>query len=128
MSAVLTKDWDYVKQAENVMNQLRNANGKFDLTTSKIRKILAMVSDIYNDVRFEPDPFRTEMKERLLYLKLHIVYEAGREPRAVKPFVEKAQILELLDQIGNSREKLILFCHYMEALVAYHRFLGGRDS
>lgn len=128
MSDVLTKDWDYVKQAENVMNQLKNPRGSFDLTTSKIRKILAMVSDIYNDVRFEPDPFRAEMKERLLYLKLHIVYEAGREPRAVKPFVEKAQILELLDQIGTSREKLILFCHYMEALVAYHRFLGGRDS
>ena len=29
--------------------------------------------------------------------------------------------------IGNSRAEFIRFARYMEALVAYHRFFGGKD-
>ena len=49
----------------------------------------------------------------------------GREI-AVKDLVEKAQILEALKEIKD-RETLQRFCRYMEALVAYFKFYGGKD-
>ncbi|MBQ3400147.1 MAG: type III-A CRISPR-associated protein Csm2 [Lachnospiraceae bacterium] len=32
-----------------------------------------------------------------------------------------------IDKIGESRENALLFCRYMESLIAYHKFYGGRD-
>ena len=55
---------------------------------------------------------------------MRMVYEAGREP-SVKTFIEEARLMKVLDEVGDSRERLITFCHYMEALVAYRKFLGG---
>lgn len=99
-----------------------------NFTTSKIRNILAMVSEIYNDVISEhEEALSLELQSRIEYLKVRLVYECGREPRIVKPFVSKAGLLELLNNIGDNREKFINFARYMEALVAYHRFLGGQD-
>lgn len=123
---------NYVAEAEKVMNGLGvkkpNADKmQFNLTTSKIRNILAMVSEIYNDtVHEEESMLSEEMRGRVQYLKMRVAYEAGRD-RTVEDFVKKAYILEIINEIGTSKENLILFCHYMEALVAYHRFLGGND-
>jgi CRISPR-associated protein, csm2 family len=58
---------------------------------------------------------------------MHTIYEAGREP-SVKKFVEEAQIIEQIDKIKADKDKLILFCLYMEALVAYRKYLGGKDE
>ena len=123
---VITKE-NYVDHAEKVMRKLcDNGSRQKDLvTTSKIRSILSMVSEIYNNVRLERDPKLNEnLKERLQYLKMRMVYEAGREP-SVKTFIEEARLMKVLDEVGDSRERLITFCHYMEALVAYRKFLGG---
>ena len=123
---VITKE-NYVDHAEQVMRKLcDNGSRQKDLvTTSKIRSILSMVSEIYNNVRLERDPKLNEnLKERLQYLKMRRVYEAGREP-SVKTFIEEARLMKVLDEVGDSRERLITFCHYMEALVAYRKFLGG---
>ena len=68
------------------------------------------------------------MVSRVQYLKMRIAYEAGREPKTVYPFVMEARLLEYVNEIGSSRQNLILFCSYMEALVAYHKFYGGRDD
>ena len=40
-----------------------------------------------------------------------------------------SMISSLYDEvhIGDSKEKFLLFCKYMEALVAYHRFYGGKE-
>ncbi|MEE0959386.1 MAG: type III-A CRISPR-associated protein Csm2, partial [Lachnospiraceae bacterium] len=46
----------------------------------------------------------------------------------VKDFVDKAQIFKIMDSINDSTDDLILFCNYMEALVAYHKFYGGSDK
>ena len=123
---VITKE-NYVDHAEQVMRKLcdHGSRQKDLVTTSKIRSILSMVSEIYNNVRLERDPKLNEnLKERLQYLKMRMVYEAGREP-SVKTFIEEARLMKVLDEVGDSRERLITFCHYMEALVAYRKFLGG---
>lgn len=54
------------------------------------------------------------------------MYECGREPK-VKEFVQKAEIIELLKEIGNSKKNYLLFSRYMEALVAFHKYYGGQD-
>lgn len=119
---------NYVEQAEKVMQDLQAAGkGQIKLTTSKIRSILAMVSELYNDAqRLRAENLSEDLVGRVQYLKMRIAYEAGREGY-VREFVKKAAILEEIDRIGRKKEQLLLFCHYMEALVAYHKFLGGRD-
>lgn len=121
---------DYTDRAERVIIELQNKLGKNykDFTTSKIRNILAMVSDIYNDVLTEQDEvLNDEIRGKIAYLKVRLIYECGREPNIVKPFVELAGLLDIISGIGSSRQRFIDFEHYMEALVAYHRFHEGKD-
>ena len=64
---------------------------------------------------------------RIKYMKIRFVYEAGRQLE-VKELVEEAKLLKHLDEIGNSRKQYTLFSRYMEALVAYRKFYGGKDD
>ena len=126
---------NYVDQAEKVIKSLivkdRRGNKVIYLTTSKIRNLLSMISEIYNEVVQDKSPeLSVEIQGRIQYLKIRFAYEAGRDTdrgMPVKNFVKKANIFEHIEQIGNSRERLLIFCRYMEALVAYHRFYGGRQ-
>ena len=34
----------------------------------------------------------------------------------------------MLKKIKNDKSEFLLFCRYIEALVAYHRFQGGKDK
>ena len=111
---------DYVDAAERVMRALFANRSR--ITTTKMRGFLTLVNDIYN-----VENLRTEAKLKLMRLQVRMVYDAGRE-RDVKDFVEQAKLLEYLKDVGDSREEMIRFAHYMEALVAYHRYLGGRDN
>ena len=127
-SAELTED--YTLKAEQVIGELRNELGRDygRFTTSKIRNILSMVNEIYNDVIIEQDEkLNQDLQIRIAYLKVRLVYECGREPRIIKPFVQKANLIHLINGIGDSRKRFIQFSRYMEALVAYHRFYGGKD-
>lgn len=119
---------DYVDAAEAVMRKLKESGNR--ITTSKIRNLLSLVSDIYNVENLRDDPaLLPESKAALTMMRIRTVYEAGRDRDTVGKFVEKAKLLEYIKGIGNEREKLIAFAHYMEALVAYHRYLiGGREG
>ena len=61
------------------------------------------------------------------YLKVKLAYQAARYRATVGDFAEKAHIKERIDQIGTDMKKYEEFAHFMEALVAYHKFYGGRD-
>ena len=120
---------NYVDEAERVIIGLKQADrsGRLTLTTSKIRNILSMVSELYTDAQHSrEEKLNEDMVSRVQYLKMRIAYEAGRDG-SVKAFVDAASLLNYVGDIGNSRQNLILFCNYMEALVAYHRFCG-RDK
>jgi CRISPR-associated protein Csm2 len=125
---------NYVPKAEEVIQSLRvpekNGDGyKLMLTTSKIRNLLSMITDIYNTVSMRLDEkLDNDILGRIQYLKMRFAYEAGRDKtQAVRKFVEKAEIFKHIDEIQTSRSQLLIFCRYMEALVAYHKFYGGRD-
>ena len=119
---------NYVDMAENVVNNLmRDKKNNLILTTSKIRNILSMISIIYNEVLHYPsDKLNEDIVERLKYLKMRFAYEAGRE-KAVKDLIEVAKIFEIIDWVGDDKQRCILFCKYMESIVAYHKFNGGKD-
>lgn len=124
---------NYVDFAETVIVKLskktdRNGRNVPMVTTSKIRNLLAMAADIYNDVMNQNEnELSNEICSKIEYLRVRFIYECGREQK-VKDLVLEAQILELLKNIGKSRERYILFNHYMEALVAFHRFYDGKDN
>ncbi|MDO4492119.1 MAG: type III-A CRISPR-associated protein Csm2 [Lachnospiraceae bacterium] len=101
---------------------------KICLTTSKIRNILSMVTSIYDDViHTTGDKLNREAVEMIQYLRLRIAYEAGRD-KIVRDFVEQSDLIGQVKKIGNDKGAYLLFCKYVEALVAYHRFHGGDDK
>ena len=123
---------NYVERAEEVIKSLvkedKNGNKKIDLTTSKIRNILSMVSDLYNDTqRLKGEKLSDELYMRTQYLKMRLAYEAGRD-KITKDFIEKAKLMKEIDNIAKSRTALLNFCHYVEALVAYHKYYGGKEN
>ena len=125
---------NYVDLAEKVIVKeiVRNPkrNNSIVITTSKIRNLLSLTNTLYNDVIHLTDEILSEeILGKIQYLRLRFVYEAGRDTdreKSVKDFVEKADIIKHLQRI-ETRSDLLLFCRYMEALVAYHKFNGGRD-
>lgn len=125
--AILTDD-NYVDKAEKVIKSLnhtkdhRNNKIKFFLTTTKIRNLLNLTSNLFDESKVRS---YKELADKIAYLRVQFVYQAGRET-SVKDLVEKAEILDALKEINN-KESLQRFCRYMEALVAYFRFYGGED-
>lgn len=122
---------NYVDKAEQAIKKLRELKDQKNVpivTTSKIRNLLSMVSDIYNDVlNVKEEKLNREVIGRINYMKLRFYYEAGRE-ESVKRLLTTAKAFELLNEIGNSRSNYILFSRYMEALVAFRKFYGGKDE
>lgn len=130
---IITKN-NYVEKAENAIIELKNKKNRMGktvpmVTTSKIRNILAMSAQIYNDVLgVIGDELSEDINARIDYLKLRIIYEVGRDTtNSVRNFVESAELIKCIEQINGSRENYRLFNNYMEALVAYHKYYGGKE-
>ena len=84
--------------------------------------------DIYNELmNHDEDELTSEQMGRIQYLKIRMLYEAGRDI-SVRNFVTESGLVKLIDEIDGKKSNYILFSRYMEALVAYRKFLGGRDE
>lgn len=120
----IINDSNYVDYAEKAIVSVHQKN---QISTTQIRNMLAMTADIYNDVlNYDSEKLSGDILARIEYLKVHIIYAAGRS-KDVRSFVDKAKILEILKSLNGSRSDFILFSHYMEALVAFHRYYNGKD-
>ncbi|MEZ7547870.1 type III-A CRISPR-associated protein Csm2 [Streptococcus sp. 27098_8_82] len=128
---VILTDENYVDKAEEAIKNLkRNERDKrnpdaFLLTTSKIRNLLNLTSNLYDESNSKD---YSRLKDKVAYLRVQFVYQAGRE-FSVKNLVEEADILRALQEVQQMKNKETLqrFCRYMEALVAYFKFYGGKD-
>ena len=128
--AILT-DENYVDKAEKAILQLRKKIDEFFLTTSQIRNILSLtssISDKSNVRNFE------ELNSDLSYLRVRLVYQSRRNEirfRGEKIYPVEDLLLQsdLLEALKEVKDKVSLqrFCRYMEALVAYFKFYGGKD-
>ena len=122
----------YVDKAKLVIENLAKNRDKYGnvqmVTTSKLRNLLSLTTDIYNDVLLcMNDRLDNSIIERINYLRIRFLYEAGRAANGVGKLVEQAEILDCLAEIQGSRKRFILFNRYMEALIAYHKYYGGKD-
>lgn len=123
---------NFVDEAERLMqenNKLpKDDKHRFDITTSKIRNLLSLATEIYHQEYLRNEP---KLLEESLYqiqmMRVRMLYEAGREP-AVKTFLAQSHLIGYLKDIGDDRMKLIRYTQYLEALVAYHRYFGGREN
>lgn len=125
----MKSDMEY---AEEVINSLITSRDKWGnvkglLTVSQIRNILAMSADIYNSVLESPtENLSEDLLDRISYLTVRLYYEAGRT-QSVKKFIEKAKLIEKLKKVKTKKD-YVDYYHYMEALVAFHRYHGGKDQ
>lgn len=131
---MLIDEMNYVDKAEEAIKlliQKKNPKNNKPLevvSTSKLRNLLSMVSDVYNDVlSVKDDRLSSDIIGRINYMRLRFYYEAGRE-QAVKNLLETAKVFEILKGVGSSRKNYILFSRYMEALVAFRKYYVEKDD
>ena len=111
------------KLMSDYMGQRKGSRDSNKLTTTKLRSIYSLVTNIYVQVN-TPEEYEQHRPD-IQYLKVRMAYEAGREP-SVKAFLEKTHLMKLVDAI-ESFEQFRLYCRYAESLVAYFKFFGGKD-
>ena len=127
---------NYVDEAERIMRALISSGTT--VTTSKIRNLLSLVTDIYNDesIRTE-DKLKPDSVVKLNLMRVRVAYEYGRDNGEsvgkdkvypMREFITQAHLREYLKGISTDRADLIRFAHYMEALVTFHRYLGGKEN
>ena len=130
--AILTEE-NYVSKAENVIKRVKDKFAQSEkkrkskendkLTISKIRNLLSLTSAMYDELQTKEFD---DLLERKNYLIVQLDYQSGRE-NAVRVFVEEAELILALKEC-DTKEKLIRYCRYMEALVAYFKYYGGEDQ
>lgn len=125
MSLDLDKVENTIKELKTKKNQRGKPIGL--LTVSQIRNLLAMSADILNEVlEYLEENLSEELLDRVSYLTVRFYYEAGRDEK-VKSFIETAKLLPFLKGI-KTRKQYIQYYQYMEALVAFHKYHGGKDQ
>ena len=116
---------DYVDFADQTVEKYLKSVKFFEqITTTKLRNILSMLMDVYN---VEKPDISEESVVMLQMARIRLAYECGRDPKITKRFVEETSLLSWLKAAGHSRQKVLDYIHYVEALVAYHRYHGGKD-
>lgn len=128
------ENFDVVTEAEKAIKELqyKDRYNKIDVTTSQIRKFLTAVNvvrnkvDLYKAKNKGAEALSKELTAEIKFLKVNLLYQAGRTD-AVKQFITVSKLDIIIDGIGDSLARFVKFTKYVEALVAYHKFLGGRD-
>jgi CRISPR-associated protein Csm2 len=120
-------DDNYVDTAESVIRAINATRCR--LSNSKLRNLLSMVSDVNNElVRATGEEIPPELMNKIRHFRVRLVYEIGRGDEGVREFARQADLLRILrEDIGTSRKAFLRFADYMEAMVAYHRYYGGKD-
>lgn len=129
-------------EAENVINQYMKGDSN-KITKTKIRGILDLVNKIYNRVVYlDNEELSEDLLSDIAYLQVKLAYECGRDEEikikgrltgkykeGVRDFIDQSGMRILLDQIlkSKSKEDFLLYARYVESLIAYFKFHGGKD-
>lgn len=127
-------NYDPVDDAEKVISHLeKDKYGNIALTTSQIRKFLTAVNVVRNKVDLyiaqnkAANELSSELAAEVKFLKVNLLYQAGRA-KAVKNFMDISNLGVLIGDVDKNIKKFQRLCKYVEALVAYHKFMGGKDK
>ena len=92
---------DFVEKAERIMSDPA-AEWTRKITTSKIRRLFSLFTDIYNVENRRTEPALTEENVgRLRLAQIRMLYEAGRD-RNVKDFLDSAGLVSHLKAVGTT--------------------------
>lgn len=122
---------NYVDQAEHYMR-----NHARYMTTSKLRNMMSLFSMAYHRERLascqapnqHEQKLSAETESELLSARVRMVYEYGRDKKCIGRLMEDTQLLHYLKGIQGDRTAFLNYYHYLEALIAYHKFYGGREN
>lgn len=127
---------DFSTIAENTIKKISRLP-----STSSIRNILALINNVSMKVaNCQENTLPQDIMNDISYLKVRIAYSYGRDRSSFNPrnsstyenqcklavFIDETRLLELLLCI-DTKQKYEIFAKYVEALIAYHKYYGGRD-
>lgn len=115
---------NYAFVAESKMREV--FRGEKPVTTNQLRNILTLINNISLKSGFGGDTLSREVQNDIKYLLVKIYYACGRD-KSVNSFVNTTKLIELLLCVGDSRDRWLIFSKYVESLVAFHKYLGGKD-
>lgn len=129
---------DVIQEAEQVVRSLSADNyGNIYLTKTQIRKLLSAVNAINNklmvhlsqrsDAEGKSNELPQELTAEIRYLEVKLLYQAGRGDKNVREFVDKAKMRERITKAAKGVSEYKEFAQFMEAVVAFHKFHGGKD-
>ena len=128
---------DKVDLADKVMKKLSTATDKWEkpsmVTTSQLRRFLTAVNTVtgkveqYQNETSELEKLSTDLAAQVKFLKVKLAYQVGRQGKVVADFAKEADLMAAIDSIGSDAKKYEEFARYVEALVAFHKFYGGKD-
>ncbi len=119
---------DKVDLAQEVMK-----NSFRQVTTSQIRRFLTAVNTVsgkveqYQNETGKSEKLSPDLAAQVKFLKVKLAYQVGRGSGRIKDFVEETDLMAAIDSIGSDAKKYEEFARYVEALVAFHKFYGGKD-
>lgn len=128
---------DKVDLAQEVMKKLSAVKDKWGnpsmVTTSQIRRFLTAVNTVtgkveqYRNENGKKEVLSPELVAQVKFLKVKLAYQIGRQGRFVADFAKEADLMAAIDSIGDDVKKYEEFARYVEALVAFHKYYGGKD-
>lgn len=104
--------------------------------TNQLRNVFAHIVEMRTDYRQGlligsgtiPPEMMVDLERRLILLKPKLAYAKGRKPAELSEFY--VFMVTAIDAVKNSSNKQQAFENFfalIEAVVAYHKFYGGKD-
>lgn len=102
------------------------------ISASQIRKFLAAVNKISNMVKLSDiseDKLDNNIIEEIKYMQIQFAYLVGKSKGKETESQMKSLYDLLKDEMSNlhTKKDFINFARYVEAIIAYHKFYGGKD-
>lgn len=121
---------DYATTAENAIKNIKTNSLP---STSSIRNILALINNVSMKVaNCQENALPQDVMNDISYLKVRLAYiygrgQADRRLQSTSDFIDRTKLLELLLCV-DTKKKYEIFAKYVEALIAYHKYYGGKDK
>ncbi len=134
-----TTSKDKVALAEQVMAKLSKQQDKHGnmamVTTSQLRRFLTAVNTVTGKIEQYQNQseagtqakLTADLAAQVKFLKVKLAYQVGRGDDKIKDFEKEADLMAAIGSIGDDAKKYEEFARYVEALVAFHKFYGGKD-